>query len=53
MNSLRTYFRYHFIDYADVSEGASGHNEVVTSPRPVSVEIFLFNTFLLEETGSR
>lgn len=50
---MRSYFGYHFVDDAYVGKGASGHDEIVASSRSVSVEIFLFDTFLLEKTGGR
>lgn len=53
MNSLRSNLRYHLINYSSVSKGSSSHNLVISSSSTISIEIFLFNSSLLQISGSR
>ena len=41
----------HFVDDADIGEGASCHDEVVAPPRAVGVEILLFDALGFQEAG--
>ena len=53
MDGMRSHFAFHhLVSDPDISESASGHNQIVASTRSISVEIFLFNAPFLEEAGS-
>jgi len=52
MKGLWANFRHHFVDDPDISECSPSHYQVISSSRAVGVEIFLLDTFSLEETGS-
>lgn len=49
----RADLRYHLVDQADVGEGATGHNLIVTSAGTVGVEVLSLDSTLSEVAGSR
>lgn len=54
MNSLRTNLVFkHSVENANVGKSASGHDQIVSSPGSIGVEIFLLNAFGFEEARSR
>lgn len=54
MDRLRAYFSSkHLVDDANVGESSSGHDEVISSPRSVCVEVLSIDSSFFEETGSR
>jgi hypothetical protein len=50
MDGLRAHLVFeHPVENADIGKSASSHDEIVSSPGSISVEIFLFNALGLEE----
>lgn len=52
MHGLGSDFVNQFVNQTGISESTSSHDFIISSSGTIGVEVFLFNSFITQETGS-